>query len=116
MGKGRRAGGSLSGSRVEAPLQGNLARMDAREGAPRLALPGAVSLPVQGLSHGGISRAPWRGPCTSAQGAGSVDMFPHGEPPACASEREHAEGPASQVTVLLSPPGRILRCRRVLLF
>lgn len=45
LGKGRRAGGSLSGSRVEAPLQGSLTRTDPREGVPRLALPGAHQPP-----------------------------------------------------------------------
>lgn len=45
LGKGRRAGGSLSGSRVEAPLQGSLTRTDPGEGVPRLALPGAHQPP-----------------------------------------------------------------------
>lgn len=100
MGKGCMARGSLSGSRAEAPLQGSLARTDPREGGPPAwRSQGSMSLPVHRLGHGGIPRAPRRGPCTSAQGAGSADVSPRGGPPACASERERAEGPASQVTV-----------------
>ena len=92
--------GQPVGSCAEAPLQGSLARTDPREGGPPAwHSQGSMSLPVHRLSRGGIPRAPWRGPCTSAQGAGSADVSPRGGPPARASERESAEGPASQVTI-----------------
>lgn len=62
LGKGRRAGGSLSGSRVEAPLQGSLTRTDPREGVPRLVLPGAHQPPRPRVAFPEPcveARAPW---------------------------------------------------------